>query len=53
MSTLRSAALVAPLEESVLGRRVPLLGVCLGMQLLGRRSEEGVEPGLAAGSRPT
>jgi imidazole glycerol-phosphate synthase subunit HisH len=46
MSTLRSAALVAPLEDSVLGRRVPLLGVCLGMQLLGRRSEEGVEPGL-------
>jgi glutamine amidotransferase len=46
MATLRSAALVAPLEEAVLERRAPLLGVCLGMQLLGRRSEEGTEPGL-------
>ena len=27
-------------------RRVPLLGICLGMQLLCRRSDEGVLPGL-------
>ena len=27
-------------------RRTPLLGVCLGMQLLGRRSEEGASDGL-------
>ncbi len=27
-------------------RKVPLLGICLGMQLLCRRSDEGVLPGL-------
>ena len=34
------------LNEAALERRVPTLGICLGMQLLCRRSEEGVKPGL-------
>jgi glutamine amidotransferase len=46
MSRLRSQNLVEPLNEAVLGRRIPVLGVCLGMQLLARRSEEGNEEGL-------
>lgn len=46
MTTLRKRQLVVPLNEAVLERRVPVLGVCLGMQLLARRSEEGVESGL-------
>jgi glutamine amidotransferase len=46
MSTLRRLQLEAPLNEAVQQRRVPILGVCLGMQLLARGSEEGVEPGL-------
>jgi glutamine amidotransferase len=41
MKSLRAMGLVKPLEEAALGRRVPVLGVCLGMQLLGKRSQEG------------
>lgn len=37
---------IEPLNELALERGVPLLGICLGMQLLCRRSEEGVRPGL-------
>jgi imidazole glycerol-phosphate synthase subunit HisH len=47
MSTLRSRELVAPLEDAVLGKGIPILGVCLGMQLFGRRSEEGGDAGLS------
>ena len=46
MRTLRERNLVAALNEAVRDRRVPVLGVCLGMQLLARRSDEGVERGL-------
>ena len=46
MLTLRQRGLAAPLNEAVIERRVPVLGVCLGMQLLARRSDEGAEPGL-------
>jgi len=34
------------LDERVLVQKVPVLGVCLGMQLLTNASEEGVLPGL-------
>jgi len=46
MSQLRNQNLVEPLNNAVLKRRIPVLGVCLGMQLLGRRSDEGDEAGL-------
>jgi glutamine amidotransferase len=47
MRSLRSQGLIEPLERAVLERKTPVLGVCLGMQLLGRGSEEGGgEPGL-------
>lgn len=46
MSTLRERQLIEALDEAARVRKVPVLGVCLGMQLLARRSEEGKEPGL-------
>ena len=46
MNTLRTKGLVEALNTAVLAHSVPVLGVCLGMQLLARRSEEGVEAGL-------
>lgn len=46
MSALRQRQLLSPLEDAVRERRRPVLGVCLGMQLLARGSEEGSETGL-------
>jgi glutamine amidotransferase len=46
MSTLVERGLAEALKKRVLRDGIPLLGVCLGMQLLGRGSEEGVLDGL-------
>ncbi|CAB3880834.1 imidazole glycerol phosphate synthase subunit HisH [Achromobacter sp. SIMBA_011] len=46
MSTLNERNLVTSLNQAVLVKRTPVIGVCLGMQLLARRSDEGVLPGL-------
>ena len=46
MANLRGSGLVPALENAVLTKRTPVLGVCLGMQLLGLASEEGASPGL-------
>jgi imidazole glycerol-phosphate synthase subunit HisH len=43
---LRSAGFASALKEPVLRDRIPLLGICVGAQLLTRGSEEGDEPGL-------
>jgi glutamine amidotransferase len=43
---LRATGLVPLLEDKVLRRATPLLGICVGAQLLGRSSEEGREHGL-------
>jgi glutamine amidotransferase len=46
MRNLRASGLVPLLEQRVLGDKVPLLGICVGAQMLGQGSEEGQEPGL-------
>lgn len=43
---LRARGLVELLDRRVRQDRVPILGICLGMQLFAARSEEGGEPGL-------
>jgi imidazole glycerol-phosphate synthase subunit HisH len=46
MRALRAGSLLSALETRVLRDGVPALGLCLGMQLLTRGSEEGEEKGL-------
>jgi glutamine amidotransferase len=46
MQRLRASGLFETLEEIVVGRGKPVLGVCVGMQMLAQSSEEGSEPGL-------
>jgi glutamine amidotransferase len=46
MQSLLRSDLVVPLEAAVFGRAVPILGVCLGMQLFAGSSEEGGLAGL-------
>jgi len=40
MENIRGRGLAEPLAEAVLVRKVPVLGICLGMQLLATRGEE-------------
>jgi glutamine amidotransferase len=46
MKNLRTSGLIPVLEEQVLQLGKPLLGICVGAQMLGFGSSEGVEPGL-------
>ena len=46
MKNLRATGLVPLLERRVLEEKVPLLGICVGAQMLGSGSDEGSEPGL-------
>jgi len=46
VENLRATGLIHALNEAVLERRVPILGICLGMQLFAEGSEEGHLPGL-------
>lgn len=46
MNLLQKAGMTAALNELVIDRRIPVLGVCVGMQILGNSSEEGVLRGL-------
>jgi imidazole glycerol-phosphate synthase subunit HisH len=46
MSNLHQLGLIDVLEEKVIVEKIPILGICLGMQLFTKYSEEGQVPGL-------
>jgi len=46
MTSLRDGGWTDALNEAALERKVPVLGICLGMQLMLQSSEEGNMPGL-------
>lgn len=47
MKRINSGGLREVLDKKALQERIPILGICLGMQLLTQQSEEGQEKGLA------
>jgi glutamine amidotransferase len=46
MGRLRASGLIPILERRVLSEKTPMLGICVGLQLFTRGSEEGACPGL-------
>ncbi|MBX2903722.1 MAG: imidazole glycerol phosphate synthase subunit HisH [Chitinophagales bacterium] len=46
MKKLKAQNLPPVLNHLVLEKKIPVLGICLGMQLITKKSEEGVEDGL-------
>jgi glutamine amidotransferase len=46
MKSLRNCSFFDTLEKGVLAEKKPVLGICLGMQMLTNSSEEGLEKGL-------
>ncbi len=46
MNNLKYLGLVEALNEAILVNKIPILGICLGMQLMTKSSEEGIMQGL-------
>ncbi|MBU1097086.1 MAG: imidazole glycerol phosphate synthase subunit HisH [Ignavibacteriae bacterium HGW-Ignavibacteriae-2] len=47
MKNLTAKGLISPLNKAVLEKKTPILGICLGMQLMTKFSEEGNLKGLS------
>lgn len=46
MNKLNQSGMRDTLDELVLGQKRPVIGICVGMQMMAKGSEEGREPGL-------
>ena len=46
MHRLNASGMREKLDELVLDKKVPVLGICVGMQMMGNKSDEGVMEGL-------
>lgn len=46
MDLLEASGMRRALDELALDRKVPVIGICVGMQILAESSEEGTRPGL-------
>lgn len=46
MAQLNSSGMRQKLDELVLDRKIPIIGICVGMQMMGNRSDEGTSEGL-------
>lgn len=46
MQLLNNSGIREELEKQVIENKIPVLGICVGMQMLAKSSEEGVLPGL-------
>ena len=43
MNSLKSSGLIEILNKRVLDDKIPVLGICLGAQMMTKSSEEGIE----------
>lgn len=46
MNRLNGSGMREKLDELVLEKKIPVIGICVGMQMMGNRSDEGKEEGL-------
>lgn len=46
MSQLNASGMRDELEKQVLENKIPIMGICVGMQMLAKSSDEGIMPGL-------
>ena len=46
MKNLNAMNIISVLNKKILEEHIPVLGICLGMQLLAKKSDEGAVPGL-------
>jgi glutamine amidotransferase len=46
MQQLNQSGMRKKLDELVLEQKIPIIGICVGMQMMGNRSDEGISEGL-------